>query len=503
MKRPRWVLRCAAIAVAGCTVAATAALTAATATASASASAAATGPWPALRLIAAQHSITVPEYGGDVFLDPGVYVASFGAALQLDVQRASYAKPVKVTEVVRLPGGGIKSRPLPRYVLDRSYALHRFMQLTVRNATGKVVATQRTEFCPGDFDPQRAIPDSPATSPYPTSCAVDPFPKSLVLGLQKGWADDPFESGAPLKLAVGSYRVTASITREYTRLLHVTAAHARVTVKVKVVKGTGCCGTRSARPARPQSGALPRLPNVPELAHPPAAALPNLVPLPSWGISTNHTKATKTRVAADHLDFGATVWVGGNSPLDVEGFRSHGSPIMKAYQYYWRNGRVVGRTRAGTMGFDRKKGHDHWHFEQFAQYQLLNATKKLVLRSRKVGFCIAPTDPVSLLLPHADWNPEFLGFGGGACGSPSALWVQELMPIGWGDTYFQEVAGQSFGITQLPNGVYYIEVVANPDRVLHETTTRDDVSLRKVILGGTPGHRTVRVPAWHGLDPEG
>ena len=26
--------------------------------------------------------------------------------------------------------------------------------------------------------------------------------------------------------------------------------------------------------------------------------------------------------------------------------------------------------------------------------------------------------------------------------------------------------------------------------------------LRKVILGGTPGHRTVKVPAWHGIDPE-
>jgi hypothetical protein len=24
-----------------------------------------------------------------------------------------------------------------------------------------------------------------------------------------------------------------------------------------------------------------------------------------------------------------------------------------------------------------------------------------------------------------------------------------------------------------------------------------------VILGGTPGHRTVKVPAWHGIDPEG
>jgi hypothetical protein len=28
------------------------------------------------------------------------------------------------------------------------------------------------------------------------------------------------------------------------------------------------------------------------------------------------------------------------------------------------------------------------------------------------------------------------------------------------------------------------------------------VSLRKVILGGKPGHRTVRVPAYDGIDPE-
>jgi len=54
----------------------------------------------------------------------------------------------------------------------------------------------------------------------------------------------------------------------------------------------------------------------------------------------------------------------------------------------------------------------------------------------------------------------------------------------------------------VPNGTYYVEVTANPERVLYETTTSNDVSYRKVILGGTPGHRTVKVPAWHGIDPE-
>jgi hypothetical protein len=268
-------------------------------------------------------------------------------------------------------------------------------------------------------------------------------------------------------------------------------------VQVKVAKRGGNVG-----PGRPGSRPLPSLPKVPYLANPPKDALPDLVPLPSWGISTSHTKASGTRPARDLLNFGATVWVGGNSPLDVEGFRSHASPIMKAYQYFYRNGHVIGRARAGTMGFDNAKGHHHWHFEQFARYTLLNSAKKLVVPSHKVGFCIAPTDPVDLLLPHAVWQPSQVGLGG-QCGSPTALWVREMMPIGWADTYFQSIAGQSFNVTKVPNGTYYIEITANPLRVLHETNTHNDVSLRKVILGGTPGQRTVKVPAYDGIDPEG
>jgi hypothetical protein len=175
---------------------------------------------------------------------------------------------------------------------------------------------------------------------------------------------------------------------------------------------------------------------------------------------------------------------------------------MKAYQYFWRDGHVIGRVRAGTMGFDSQHGHNHWHFEQFARYQLLDSARKLAVRSHKQGFCIGPSDPVDLLAPHAVWQPPVLGLGG-QCGAPTALWVQEMMPVGWGDTYFQSVAGQSFDISSLPDGTYYIEVIANPQRVLHELNTGNDVSLRKVILGGTPGHRTVKVPAWHGIDPEG
>ena len=255
-----------------------------------------------------------------------------------------------------------------------------------------------------------------------------------------------------------------------------------------------------ARAAARQAGPLPALPAVPSMKNPPADVLPDLLPLPAWGISILHTGSKKV-VGHDYLNFGATVAVGGKGPLDVEAFRSNASPVMKAYQYFYRNGKVVGRTRAGTMGFDKAKGHNHWHFEQFAKYTLLSANKKQVVRSQKVGFCIAPTDAVNLLLRNAVWNPGFVGFGG-QCGSPTALWVREMMPVGWGDTYEQVLAGQAFDITHLKNGTYYVAITANPGHLLKETSYRNDISLRKVIISGAKGHRHFVVPAYDGIDPE-
>jgi hypothetical protein len=289
--------------------------------------------------------------------------------------------------------------------------------------------------------------------------------------------------------------VTESIAPAYTRLFGIPPADASATVVMHVVKASGgCCAPVGGTRRHP--AVLAKLPAVPVLADPPQSALPDLVPLPAWGIRSSHTGGR------DLLSFSATVWVGGNGQLDVQGFRANSSPVMPAYQYFWQDGQVIGRAPAGTMGFDSKPGHDHWHFEQFAAYRLLGSNGNLVLRSQKTGFCIAPTDPVDLLLPNATWQPSFIGFSG-QCGSPTALWVRESMPVGWGDTYIQSVAGQAFDITNLRNGTYYVQVVANPQRVLHETTTANDVTVRKVIISGTRGHRHVSVPAWNGLDPEG
>ena len=100
---------------------------------------------------------------------------------------------------------------------------------------------------------------------------------------------------------------------------------------------------------------------------------------------------------------------------------------------------------------------------------------------------------VDLTVPDAAWNPFNTDLST-SCGDSSSLSIREVLASGWGDTYQQFRAGQSFNLRGLPNGKYFVAVIANPENRLVEASKDNNVSLRKVFIGGTPGHRTVRAP---------
>ena len=94
-------------------------------------------------MVAAQNSITVPRYGRQVYLDPGIWVASLGSAFQLDLQRPDYSAPMTVTQIINLPGGGTQRIRWPGSVIGKvPSALKDFVAMTVRNSAGKVVASR-------------------------------------------------------------------------------------------------------------------------------------------------------------------------------------------------------------------------------------------------------------------------------------------------------------------------------------------------------------------------
>jgi hypothetical protein len=166
---------------------------------------------------------------------------------------------------------------------------------------------------------------------------------------------------------------------------------------------------------------------------------------------------------------------------------------MDAYQYFYdADGNPAGYANAGGMEWDARPGHNHWHFEDFARYRLLDADMNSVVRSRKEAFCLANTDAVDYTVEGANWRPYNTDLST-ACGDYSSLSVREVLLAGSGDTYYQGLPGQSFNVKNLPNGVYYVAVEANPFGVLTEGDTTNNNSYRKIKLSGSDTNRRVRV----------
>ena len=67
------------------------------------------------------------------------------------------------------------------------------------------------------------------------------------------------------------------------------------------------------------------------------------------------------------------------------------------------------------------------------------------VRSKKEAFCLANTDPIDQTVPNADWNVTNDDLST-ACGEYESLSIREVLASGWGDTYSQSRAGQSFNL---------------------------------------------------------
>ncbi len=251
-------------------------------------------------------------------------------------------------------------------------------------------------------------------------------------------------------------------------------------------------GSRQAPGAQPNAKRPAGKASVPDVPK------PDLRSLPAFGITVSD--GYEEVPGKDYLAFSANVWNAGPAKLVVDGFRSPGKEVMDAYQYFYdADGKQVGYTPTGGMEWDPRPGHEHWHFLDFASYRLLTADQKETVRSGKEAFCLANTDAVDYTVKNASWHPGNTDLST-ACGYENSISVREVLDVGSGDTYTQDLPGQSFDITDLPNGTYYIQVLANPENRLKETDYSNNSALRKVVLGGEKGARTVTVPPHHLVD---
>ncbi|WP_395692714.1 lysyl oxidase family protein [Nocardioides sp.] len=436
---------------------------------------------PAFRLWA-PGTVTAYAYRQRTWTDLGLRVVAGAAPVELWSNRGSYADPIST--VWRSPDGDV---PLPRGSMTDFSGLRGFLHLTIDPARAgeKTVELVRKGCLNGAAE--RVRPTASARSPYPMGCWYNPYSLGSVQGVQAGWATPVLGQDRPLRIGPGRYTVTATVRPAYARTFGLSPDQATRTIRLRVVKpdqgevdsATTARRPSSLRPAtRPPTGPVGRTDE--------AGPEPDLRSLPAWGLSLSKSGA--------YLRFSATVWNAGDSPLVVDGFRHRGRDEMDAYQYFFdAQGEQTGYQPVGQMEWDARPSHQHWHFEDFARYSLLNADKSEVTRSKKEAFCLANTDSVDGTVPGADWRPENTDLAT-SCGDHSSLSIREVLVSGWGDTYTQSRAGQSFPVADLPNGTYYVAVVANPEHRLVESSTSNNVALRRIRLGGTPAHRTLTVP---------
>ncbi|QBR91666.1 lysyl oxidase family protein [Nocardioides euryhalodurans] len=468
----------------------------------------------------APNRVVARSYDGYVYSGLGFRMTAKGAPFEIRATRPeAYDGPIAA--VWQRGAGAEDDVALPEGSMSSWQGLDHFATVRILRE-GRRPRVIRT---PGCFNGEatKVGPTGPISNPYPWGCPWNPYTLGSVMGVAQDYSASMFpEWGSALRLKPGTYEMVAFITPEWREFFGISEADGRAESTLVVRKGrenwrptarTAAAAAQRAATADTTDDGLEETTDAPTAESAGALAdefAPDLRSLPAFDISLNE-KGTAMR-------FGATVWNGGAGPMVIEGFREdhdHAARSgpgdhedhMTAYQYYFDgDGNQTGYEAVGEFAY-HAANHNHWHFEDFARYNLYGADangdrlEDVVVKSTKASFCLVATDAVDLTVPNADMRPEYTDLGS-QCGGRGAQSLRQVLANGHGDTYHQFRAGQAFRIGNVPDGTYYIGVEANPadepggvneGRNLQELDYSNNDSFRKVEIFTTKrGVRKVR-----------
>ena len=186
-----------------------------------------------------------------------------------------------------------------------------------------------------------------------------------------------------------------------------------------------------------------------------ATALPDLVPVTN-SLNARTTTETFTAGACDAL----------------EGLVATGTRRLLRFTTETRNvgtSDLVLRSPVNNPLFTYAPCHGHYHFNNFAEYRLLNAAGVQVATGQKVGFCLEDV---------SRWNSA-------ANSQPQYNCDYQGIQAGWSDIYGYNLPGQWIDITGLPAGTYVLEISFDTaNRIAESDETNNTARVQVVIKAG-------------------
>lgn len=172
----------------------------------------------------------------------------------------------------------------------------------------------------------------------------------------------------------------------------------------------------------------------------------------------------------------------GDGPLETRASRrSTAEPTMLVKQRIFNTAggyRVVTISAIAAYSGD---GHDHWHVQHVAHYELFAASglESALARSSKVGFCFYDTRQYRLSLPNA---PTSRRYHESSCGTRAALTVKHGISVGWADRYGSGLRYQSIDVTGLAAGDYLLKVTVDPNGSFLERNEQNNCNWTKIRI---------------------
>ncbi len=166
----------------------------------------------------------------------------------------------------------------------------------------------------------------------------------------------------------------------------------------------------------------------------------------------------------------------GSGELEIRGGAIQGG-TQDVFQRIYDSDGTSTDVLAGT--FIHHPEHDHLHFEEFAEFRLRAVTAgggvgDVVADGSKVSFCLLDVERYGTPGPA---TPQFL-----SCGPVQGI------SAGWADVYHRGLPGQSIDITGVPDGEYWLEVVADPTNRIIEANETNNVTRIRILLERPPGN---------------